>query len=228
MSQEIKPEDLAPIFAGTANNIGSGGPPRLVAPGAPPPTVPLTGPTPAGTTPPPPATAPPPATPPAGTTPPAGRAVGVVPVEPVGAGTPAPQPQIAVSAGAADLSMSGGPYPVAIRAINMSQLAALSLTVTYNPAVLRATVVNPGTFMQQGDVSPTFVPKIDNMAGRIDISISRTAEKPGATGTGDLAAIMFEPVAPGTSPVTITGAAASTTGQVITAQMVPTSVTVRR
>jgi hypothetical protein len=155
--------------------------------------------------------------------------VGVVPVEPAGATPPpATAPQVAVVAGSADLSMSGGPYPLTVRVANMNALGALSLAVTYDPAVLRAIVVNQGTFMQQGEVTPTFVPRIDNTTGRIDIAISRTAEKPGATGAGDIAVIMFEPVAPGTATVTVAGTAATSTGQVITPQFAPATVTVRR
>jgi hypothetical protein len=81
--------------------------------------------------------------------------------------------------------------------------------------------------MQQGGVTPTFVPKIDNTAGRIDISISRPADVSGAAGTGMLAAIMFEPVAPGTAQVTVTGTAASTAGP-IPVTNVPGTVTVKR
>jgi hypothetical protein len=157
-------------------------------------------------------------------------------VEPAGATTPTPSataPTIAAMTGSTDLVMSGGPYPVTIRASNMNALGAMSLSITYNPAVLRAVVVNAGSFIQQGDVTPVFVPRIDNTQGRIDLSISRPAERPGATGTGDVAVIMFEPVAAGTSTITISGSAASVPGaggtaQVITAQFVPANITVRR
>jgi general secretion pathway protein D len=246
MGHQIGIDDLKPLFAGTTNNVASGVPSLLSLDAPPPaPTVPLTGPVPAGATPPPGAagTVPPPTPTPTPTTPPAGttgaappRPIGVVPVTPVGGGaatptpTPTPTPtsaRFSVGVGTGDFSMSGGPYPVSIQATDVPQMSAVSLSITYNPAVVRAVAVNQGTLMQQGGVTPTFVPKIDNNAGRIDISISRPADVSGAAGTGMLAAIMFEPVAPGTAQVTVTGTAASTAGP-IPVTNVPGTVTVKR
>ena len=77
----------------------------------------------------------------------------------------------------------------------MSDLGAVTLTITYDPKVVKATSVSPGTFMQQGGVTPVFVPKIDEATGRIDIAVSRGGTAPGATGTGLLAGLVFQAVA---------------------------------
>ncbi len=43
--------------------------------------------------------------------------------------------------------------------INASRLSMVTLTVTFNPAVLRVRTVQEGTFMRQGGVSATFTPR---------------------------------------------------------------------
>jgi len=103
----------------------------------------------------------------------------------------------------------------------------VSLTVTYDPAVLRAVNVSQGAHMQQGGVTTSFVPKIDAAAGRVEIAIARPFERPGASGTGVIAGISFEAVKAGTSAIGITGVLTTTTGQKVDVQMVAASVTVK-
>ena len=66
--------------------------------------------------------------------------------------------------------------------------------------------------MQQGGVTPTFTPKIDAALGRIDIAIARPNDEPGASGTGLLAGIVFQAVAPGSSQVTATAVTLNANG----------------
>ncbi len=101
------------------------------------------------------------------------------------------------------------------------------MTISYNPAVLEAMTVNQGTFMQQGGATSSFVPKIDQEHGRIDIAIARTGDTSGANGTGLLAAVVFKPIAAGSSPIAVTGVAMNTSGQPIHLQVVPALVTVK-
>jgi hypothetical protein len=82
--------------------------------------------------------------------------------------------------------------------------------------VLRATAVTQGTFMQQGAVATAFAPKIDVAAGRIDIAITRTGTAPGVTGNGLLGAIVFQALAPGSSPISLSGMAMTADGKPIT------------
>jgi general secretion pathway protein D len=248
-SHEITLADLTPLALGSNSNFGVGGIPQLISAGEPPPaTVPLTGPLPPGantsalpvTAGPPPAisvppAAAPPSTPPPPTTSGAGtRVVGVVPVQAADPGAPpAPRapagpPQIIMSTPGTEFALSGGPYPVPVMAANLSQVGTVALTITYNPAVLRAMTVNQGTFMNQGGVATTFVPKIDAAAGRVEIVISRTAGQSGASGvTGLLAAIQFQAVAAGTSQISVTGVITGVGGQPIVVQMVPANVVVK-
>jgi len=160
------------------------------------------------------------------------RPVGVVPVQPVtGAATPAaaaPPAQILLTAPTSELQLGGQPYTVPVSVTGVSDLAAVTLTIMYDPKIIKATSVSPGTFMQQGAVTPTFQPKIDEVNGRIDIAISRSGSAPGAAGTGLLAGLVFQGIAPGQSKITVTGTAYNPKGEAIAIQLpAGTTVTVK-
>jgi general secretion pathway protein D len=272
-THELTANDLAPIYIGTQQNIGLGGPPPLIqppddaaaaaqaatptgVPGAPPGGVPgppvaaapgaptTTQPTPPGTTKVPTPVGPgterpsfPPVAPvpPAGTTPPAtGTPPETVPRDPtqpptMPPGTPsAPPPaQVIVTPSSPELRVSGGPYTVALSVNNASRLSTLTLTVIYNPAVLRVRNVQEGTFMRQGAVTATFTPRIDAGAGRVDIAVVRTGDSAGASGSGLIAALMFDAVGEGSSQIQVSGVASSPEGVPLTLQFSPANVTVR-
>jgi type II secretory pathway component GspD/PulD (secretin) len=225
-SREITADDLKPLYVGTSTNLGAGTTPTLISPGAPPPPPIVPGqpgaPPVAGVA------------PPAGTTgalppaaPPRSPAVAIAPVESAAA---APQPgvaQVLVAGPEGGLQMGGPPYNMPVRIDGVTQLGSVTLTLTYDPKVLRAVSVAPGTFMQQGNVEPTFVPKIDEAAGRIDIAIARTATAPGANGSGWLAGIVFQAVGAGQSRIAVTAVAMSAAGQPISVQAQPATVVVK-
>ena len=232
---------------------GVPGPPVAAAPGAPV----TTQPTPPGTTPIPSPVGPgterpsfPPAAPPgkpptgapAGTTPPPvppitpgdpGATSPRDPGQPPPAGTPGAAPaggapaQVIVTTTSPELRLSGGPYVVPLSINNVSRLSTITLTVTYNPAVLRVRNVQQGTFMSQGAVSATFTPRIDAAAGRVDIAIVRTGDNAGASGAGLLAALMFDAVGEGNSQIQVSGVASTPEGVPIPLQFSSASVTVR-
>ena len=239
-SHELTASDLRSMYIGTGSNFGGGQTPQLISPEAPPPPQPAGvgrgGGAPAAA----PGVAQPPAggaaQPPAGAAqPPAGRGEtpprpGIVPVEPVTPVTTAPAAppaQVVVTVPTQGLTVGGVPGTVPITVTGVSQLSAISLVVTYNPAVVRAVSVSQGTFMQQGGMTPTFTQKIDPTAGRIDIAIARNNDQSGASGTGLLAGIVFQPVAAGSSPITVTAVALDATAKPIAVQVVPASITVK-
>jgi len=237
-SREITAEDLKPFYVGTSNNLGAASGPGLMSQ-VPQPVAGATGTTGAVLLPPatptvqpgqPPVTGAagaPPATnatvpPPVTAAPPPARAPGVVPVEAAPSGPPqVPPAQILLTVPAAEMQAGGQPYTVPVSVTGVSQLGALTLTITYDPKVLKATNVSMGPFMSQGGITPTFVPKIDTATGRIDIAISRGGTNPGASGTNMLVGIMFQAVGAGTSSITVTGTALTPAGQVIPIQMPP-------
>ena len=232
-SHELTADDLKAKFVGVGQNFGSGAVPPLISPDAPPPP----GIVPQGIMPP---GAQPGATPPAGQpqpgqpsnptittgTPTKPNVVPIQPATPAGEGVGS-QGRVIVTAPSAPLT-TGAPYTVPISVEGIREpLGVLSLTVTYDPTILRAVNVVQGTHMQQGGVTTTFAPKIDAATGRVDIAIARPFDRPGATGNAVIAAVAFEAVRSGTSPVTVQGVLTTTTGQSIPVQMVSGSVTVK-
>ncbi len=183
-----------------------------------------------GTTIPPPA-ATPPATP-APTGPPAMPA-------PAATATPAAPPSAAgtplVAAGAARVTLSppsemrvgSGPYTVPVSISGASRLSAVTISITFNPALLRVRSVSEGTFMRQGGAAPTFTQQVDAGAGRIDIAVVRAGDQVGASTSGLLAAILFEPVAAGTGTVNVSGSGTLAGGGAATLQFAPAGVVVR-
>ena len=115
--------------------------------------------------------------------------------------------------------------PVSIN--NASRLSVIALTVTYNPAVLRPRTVQDGLFLRQGGVTASFTPRIDAATGRVDIAIARVADQTGANGSGLLAAILFDAIAPGSTAISVTGVAHGPDGVPVPLAFSPVTVMVR-
>lgn len=227
-SQELTPADMAPMYVGTGNSFGASAQPPLIteqslaagaAAGAPV----------AGATPPP--TGQQPAGGAAGPPPAAGRAVGIVPIQ---AADPAPvappsgdAARIAVTPPGTELQMGGPAYNVPLTIANASQLSSLTLTITFNPAVLRATMASEGNIMRADGAPTTFVPKIDADTGRIDLVITRPGDKVGASGSGLLGSLVFEAIGAGQSQIALAGVGLGPSGQQVALQFQPVSVTVK-
>lgn len=233
-SQELTAADLAPMYVGTGNSFGATSQPPLITEqslvggsatggGIAPPVT--------GTTPPPAGNVPPPtgATPPPASTG-GGRAVGIVPVEPnTPPAVPAPTgpARLIVTPPGTELQVGGQPYTVALSLENAAKVATMSLVVTYNPAVLRASVANEGNALRADGATTSFAPKIDATTGRIDLAIARPGDTVGASGSGLLASIVFEAIAPGQSQIAVAGVAMNPEGQRVPLQLVPATVTVK-
>ena len=156
-------------------------------------------------TPPPPQAASPPAAPP-------GAAVGQVASTPPAPPGSVPEPATTPGVGSAQvlISLPGttfrvgqGPYTVPLTIVNAARLSMLTLTLTYDPALLRVRTVQEGSFMRSGAVTTTFAQQVT--AGRVDVTIARAADAAGASGTGLLAAVLLDPVAPGSATLTLSG-----------------------
>jgi general secretion pathway protein D len=253
-THELTAEDLSPIYIGTQQNVGLGGPPPLIQAPVPEdavaqqmPAQPIVTPTPQFL--PPPAGTPVPAAP---TTPPAGAPTGTVPTVPAlppatttPPGTPTtpprdptappppttPEPQTAATqigvTAPQEFRVAGGPYTVPLSVANASRLSTLTLTITYNPAVLRVRSVQEGTFMRQGGVTAMFTPRIDVATGRVDIAVTRSGDRAGASGAGLIGALLFDAVGAGNSLIQISGVASTPEGSALPLQFTPASVTVR-
>ncbi|MGQ0735485.1 MAG: hypothetical protein ACT4QD_17755 [Acidobacteriota bacterium] len=166
------------------------------------------------------------------------------PTEPTPVPDPAPAPApalppaaapVTVGAGGritlaapAEMRVGAGPYTVPISISGATRISTLSLSITFNAAVLRVRSVQEGTFMRQGGITATFTSQVDVASGRVDIAISRPGDQTGAVGAGLLAAILIEPVTSGASPLAVTGVGTSAgTGATAALQFVPASIIVK-
>jgi general secretion pathway protein D len=255
-THEYTADDLNPIHVGTNQNFGLTGPPPIIAAppeaapapvgaqpapippqGFPVPTAPPGGPPGQVTTPPTqlqgPAQPPAPQQPAAAQPPPQATAVG-----------PAGEPQINLTAPQtpgraatipatltvtppADARVAGGPYMVPVFVSNASRLSTVTVTISFNPAVLRVRMIQEGSFLRQGAAPVTFTNKVDANLGRIDLTFVRTSDTVGASGSGLLAGINFDAIGTGTSQLNVNGAAADPGGAAVPMQFNPVSVTVR-
>jgi Flp pilus assembly secretin CpaC len=235
-THELSQADVNPIFVGTQQNLGLVGPPPIIVQEA----APAGG---AGATAAPPAGAA--AQAPAGATQ-ATAAPGVTPAPTapsptapaVDAPTTTPPPssapgapaggQIIVSPPSADFRVGGGPYTLPISVTNASRLSSMSLTVTYNPAVVRVRTVQEGSFMRSGGVQAAFTNRADASAGRVDIAIVRPGDTTGVAGTGLLAAIVLDAIGPGPANLQVTGTGTAPGGAPISLSFAPiTAVTAK-
>ena len=106
-----------------------------------------------------------------------------------------------------EMRVGSGPYTVPISIAGATRLSTLTLSITYNPALVRVRNVQEGTFMRQGGITPAFSSQIDDKSGRIDIVITRPGDKTGASTSGLLAALLVEPLAAGTGSLGLSGSA---------------------
>jgi general secretion pathway protein D len=196
---DLTPDDLKPVFVGTGQNFGGGTPGLTALDGF------------GGND---------------GTATPGGAVrTGTEPAAPAGAARVTVTPPNLSIDGA--LAAGSGPHTMPISISGAPDIATLSLTLTYNPAIIRTPSVTQGSFMMQGGVVPTFVPRVDASAGRIDIVLSRPPGKTGASQSGLLAAISFTAGQAGTTDIGLSGVATSSTGQPVELSFTPVQVTVK-
>ena len=244
-THELTPDDIGPLFIGTQNNLGLTGPPPLIAVNEPAGAAPAAAGAVAAAPPvggPPPVAIPAPA---AAAVPPApvgGVPQGIAVIPPGSSAVPgttsvpaaavpgqrAASGQIVLSPPTSDFRVGSGPYNVPITITGASQISNVAVTVTYNPAVLRMRAVAEGSFMRAGGVTATFTQSPDPANGRVDIAIVRAGDMTGVSGTGLLAALLFEPVTAGQANLTVTATATAPGGTPVPLQFAPVPpVTVR-
>ena len=83
-----------------------------------------------------------------------------------------------------EMRVGSGPYTVPISVAGATRLSTLTLSITYNPALVRVRNVQEGTFMRQGGITPAFSSQIDDKSGRIDIVMTRPGDQDGRLDVG--------------------------------------------
>lgn len=134
--------------------------------------------------------------------------------------------QVMVTPPGTQFAVGAGPYVVPVSITNVNRATTLSLTVTFGAAAVRVRSVQEGSFMRQGGSNVAFAQQVDPAGGRIDLTLSRTGDTVGATGSGVLATLIFEAVAPGAVTFTPSGVASGPGGP-IPLQFSPATITVR-
>ena len=137
---------------------------------------------------------------------------------------PSPAQVVATTPGN-ELRAGGGPYTVPLSISNATRVSTVSLSIAFNPAVLRVRTVQEGSFMRQGGIAVAFSQQVNG--GRVDLTLTRTGDQAGASGAGLLAAIVFEATTAGSSNLTLSGIATTPQGAIVPLQFAPVSVVVK-
>jgi general secretion pathway protein D len=149
------------------------------------------------------------------------------PVPPPSAPVPSAIPARLALSPPSEMRVGSGPYTVPISIAGASRLSTLTLSITYNPALVRVRNVQEGTFMRQGGIVPAFSQQVDEKSGRVDIVITRPADQTGASTSGLVAALLIEPIAAGTGALSLSGTATIPGGTPAALQFVPAGITVK-
>ena len=121
--------------------------------------------------------------------------------------------------------LGGGPYTVPLVISDASRISTVTLTLIFDPTKLRVQSVQEGSFLRSGGVPVVFTQS--TTGNRVDISLTRTADATGATGTGVLSAILFSAIAPGPVTLTLSGTATGPGGAAMGLRFAPVTVTVQ-
>ena len=134
--------------------------------------------------------------------------------------------QVVITPPGAQFRVGGGPYTVPVSITGVSQLSTISLTLLFDPNVVRVRTVQEGSFMRQGGTQVTFTQQVDTAAGRVDITAARVDDATGAAGTGLLAAVLFDVIGVGSVTLGMSGTAMTPGGAPLALQFTPVTVTV--
>lgn len=123
------------------------------------------------------------------------------------------------------LRVGGGPYTLPLSIVNASRLSTITLTLIYDPLKLRVRTVQEGGFMRSGGGATGFSQQVTG--NRIDVTITRAGDVTGATGTGLLAAILFDAIEAGTTTLTLSGSATGPGGVAMGLRFTPVTITLQ-
>jgi general secretion pathway protein D len=192
-------------------------PAQPVTPAPPPPPTP----TPEPTTPAPAPAAPAPSAP-VGATGAAATPASAVPTISPGVGSA----QVIISPPSTALRVGGGPYTIPLSVTDASRLSTVTLTIIFDPTKLRVRTVQEGSFMRAGGATVSFNQQVNG--NRIDITLVRSTDATGASGTGLLAAVLFDAIAPGSATLSASGSATGPGGTAMGLRFTPVTVTIQQ
>jgi hypothetical protein len=133
--------------------------------------------------------------------------------------------QVLISPSSSTFRVGGGPYTVPLVINEASRISTVTLTLIFDPTKLRVVSVQEGSFLRGNGVPVVFTQSASG--NRVDISLTRAADAIGASGTGVLAAILFNAIAPGPATLTLSGTATGPGGAAMGLRFAPVTVTVQ-
>jgi hypothetical protein len=122
--------------------------------------------------------------------------------------------------------VGGGPYTIPLSVTDVSRLSTVTLTLIFDPTKLRVRTVQEGSFMRAGGANVTFTQQVNG--NRIDITLVRSADATGASGTGLLAAVLFDAIAPGSATLSLSGTATGPGGTAMGLRFSPVTVNIQQ
>jgi general secretion pathway protein D len=135
--------------------------------------------------------------------------------------------QIVLSSPSNEFRLGGGPYTIPVSITGASRVSTVSVSIAFNPQLVRVRSVQEGSFLRQGGVNVAFEHRVDAAAGRIEITLTRSSDSTGASGAGLLAAILLEPAAEGSLTLSASGIATTPQGAPVVLSFVPVAIAVR-
>ena len=144
----------------------------------------------------------------------------------------APPPQadalrIILTPPGAPLMVAAQPATVPISVFGASRISTVTLSLRFDPKVVRVRLVQEGTFLSSGGGTVTFAQQVDATAGRVDITLTRTGDVTGVSGDGVLASVVFDAIGSGISPLGLGGVVTGPGGLPVPVAFGTASVTVR-
>ena len=133
--------------------------------------------------------------------------------------------QVLISPPGPTFRVGGGPYTVPLSITDAQRISTITLTLIFDPARLRVRTVQEGSFMRAGGVNVAFTQQVNS--NRVDITLARGADATGASGTGLLAAVLFDAIAPGSVTLTLSGTATGPGGTAMGLRFTPVTIAVQ-
>jgi general secretion pathway protein D len=134
--------------------------------------------------------------------------------------------QVIISPPSTAFRVGGGPYTIPLSITDVSRVSTITLTLIFDPTKLRVRTVQEGSFMRMGGANVTFTQQVNG--NRIDITLVRSADATGASGTGLLAAVLFDAIAPGSATLSLSGTATAAGGTQMGLRFTPVTVNIQQ
>ncbi|MBC7928669.1 MAG: hypothetical protein H7039_23750 [Bryobacteraceae bacterium] len=118
---------------------------------------------------------------------------------------PAPQARLIFSAPASTVALSA-PVSVVLQAENVVDLMSAPVRLKFDPAVLRVSSVQAGTFLSGDGKRLDFTQNVNNDAGEVIVDATRQSGAGGVSGSGPILTVTFEAIGRGAATVQVVDA----------------------